>query len=75
MKWDLKSRITFIVTVTMCIAFLATLVCALLGIIDPTSAIVMTIIQAFVGVQAQINAFYFSKKKDEQEKESGQNGN
>lgn len=68
MKWDLKSRITFIVTVTMCLAFLGTLGCALAGIIDPTAAIVMTVIQAFVGVQAQINAFYFSKKKDDPDK-------
>lgn len=73
MKWDLKSRITFIVTITMCVAFLVTLVFALCGAIDPTAAIVMTIIQAFIGAQAQINAFYFSKKKDDPDKGGEQN--
>lgn len=72
-KWDLKSRITFIVTITMCVAFIITLVTALFGLIDPTAAIVMTIVQAFIGAQAQINAFYFSRKKDDNEKKDIEN--
>lgn len=67
-KWDLKSRITFMVTTTMCIAFLATLVFTLLSLVEPTAAIVMLIVQGFIGVQSQINTFYFSKKKDDNEK-------
>lgn len=67
MKWDLKSRITFIVTITMCIAFLMTLVFTLVGLVDPTAAIVMLIVQGFIGAQSQINTFYFSKKKEDKE--------
>lgn len=74
MKWDLKSRITFIVTITMCVAFLITLGFVLAGAIDPTAAIVMIVVQAFIGSQAQINAFYFSKKKDDSKDDPDKGG-
>lgn len=63
-KLDLKSIVTLAVTAVMCIAFLVTLVFALIGTIEPTSGVVMCIIQAFISGYNAIYAFYFSKKKE-----------
>lgn len=63
-KLDLKSIVTLVVTAVMCIAFLVTLVFALIGTIEPTSGVVMCIITAFISGYNAIYAFYFSKKKE-----------
>lgn len=69
MKWDLKSIVTISVTAVMCVAFLITLVFALIGTIEPTSGVVMCIITAFISGYNAIYAFYFSKKKDPDKKD------
>lgn len=63
--WDLKSIVTISVTAVMCVAFLITLIFALIGKIEPTSGVVMCVIQAFISGYNAIYAFYFSKKKDD----------
>lgn len=68
-KWDLKSIVTISVTAVMCVAFLITLVFALIGTVEPTSGVVMCIITAFISGYTSIYAFYFSKKDKEKEKE------
>ena len=68
-KWDLKSIVTISVTAVMCIAFLITLIFALIGKIEPTSGVVMCVIQAFISGYNAIYAFYFSKKDKDKEKE------
>ena len=65
MKWDLKSIVTLTFVVVLAVAFLSVIICALVGVIDPTAALVTTVTSAFVSSESAVIAFYFSKKKDD----------